>query len=151
MLGATVLRRGANTLLTLAVPVVVSLRVSSLVEGVAFSSPSYNFSLPENQPAGVMVGKVWASTESDLFDVTYGLQTHTDVFSVNASGAIVTRVKLDREQLEWFILDVEAVDTRSPPTTALAVVRSDSLHAASFQRWILFCFLSCRSRFRWRT
>ncbi|XP_044045435.1 protocadherin Fat 4 [Siniperca chuatsi] len=31
---------------------VVNLRVVSLVEGVAFRSSSYNFSLPENQPAG---------------------------------------------------------------------------------------------------
>lgn len=101
----------------------VNLRVVSLVEGVAFWSSSYNFSLPENQPVGVMVGRVWAISGGDLYDVTYALKTHTDVFSVNASGAIVTRVKLDREQQEWFILDVEAVDTRSPPTTAVAVVR----------------------------
>lgn len=115
--------------------------------GVAFSSSSYNFSLPENRPAGAMVGKVSASTGSDLFDVTYGLKTHADVFSVNASGAIVTRATLDREEQEWFVLEVEAVDAQSPPTTAVAVVRSSVLHAASFQRWILGlrdCFLSCR-------
>uniref|UniRef100_UPI0009B38DC5 cadherin-23 n=1 Tax=Monopterus albus TaxID=43700 RepID=UPI0009B38DC5 len=36
--------------------VVVCLRVASLVEGVGFLSPAYNFSLPENQPAGAVVG-----------------------------------------------------------------------------------------------
>lgn len=105
----------------------VSLRLASLVEGVAFRSSYYNFSLLENQPVGMMVGKVWASSGSDLYDVTYVLKTHTDVFSVNGSGAIVALVKLDREQQEWFILDVEAVDTRSPPTTAVAVVCFDFL------------------------
>ncbi|KAG7999610.1 Protein dachsous, partial [Nibea albiflora] len=34
------------------VDVVVNLRVSSLVENVAFRNPTYNFSLPENQPVG---------------------------------------------------------------------------------------------------
>ncbi|XP_022623410.1 cadherin-23-like isoform X2 [Seriola dumerili] len=105
------------------VPVVVNLRLVSLVEGVAFRSSSYNFSLPENQAAGVAVGRVWASSGSDLYDVAYALKTHMDLFSVNASGAIVTKTQLDKEKQEWYILDVEAVDTRSPPTTATAVVR----------------------------
>lgn len=102
--------------------VVVSLRVVSLVEGVAFWSSSYNFSLPENRPAGATVGGVWASSGSDLYDVAYALKTHADLFSVSASGAIQTRAQLDKEQQEWYILDVEAVDTRSPPTSAVAVV-----------------------------
>ncbi|XP_067441680.1 protocadherin Fat 4 [Thunnus thynnus] len=97
--------------------------VVSLEEGVAFQSSSYNFSLPENRPAGVTVGKVWASSGSDLYDVAYTLKTHTDVFSVNANGAILTKTELDKEKQEWYILDVEAVDTRSPPTTAIAMVR----------------------------
>ncbi|XP_070684047.1 protein dachsous, partial [Pempheris klunzingeri] len=45
--------------------VIVNLRVVSLVEGVAFWSSSYNFSLPENQPEGATVGRVWASAGSD--------------------------------------------------------------------------------------
>ncbi|XP_070771479.1 protocadherin Fat 4 [Enoplosus armatus] len=102
---------------------VVNLRVVSLVEGVAFRSSSYNFSLPENQPAGVMVGRVWASAGSDLYDVAYTLKTHTDLFSVNASGAVLTGTQLDKEKQEWYILDVEAVDTRTPPTSATAMVR----------------------------
>ncbi|XP_074485330.1 protocadherin Fat 4 isoform X2 [Sebastes fasciatus] len=103
--------------------VVVNLRVVSLVEGVAFRSSSYNFSLPENQPAGVTVGRVWASSGSDLYDVAYTLKTHTDLFSVNASGDVLTRTRLDKEEQEWYILDVEAVDTRIPPTSAVAMVR----------------------------
>ncbi|KAL7403573.1 hypothetical protein ABVT39_002455 [Epinephelus coioides] len=103
--------------------VVVNLRVVSLVEGVAFRSSSYNFSLLENQPAGVMVGSVWASSGSNLYNVSYTLKTHTDLFSVDASGAVLTRTVLDKEEQEWYFLDVEAVDTRTPPTTAVAVVR----------------------------
>ncbi|XP_028252910.1 cadherin EGF LAG seven-pass G-type receptor 1-like [Parambassis ranga] len=103
--------------------VVVNLRVVSLVENVAFQSSSYNFSLPENQPAGVLVGRVFASAGSNIYKVTYALKTHADVFSVDANGAITTTAQLDREKQEWYILEVEAVDTRSPPTSATAVVR----------------------------
>ncbi|XP_039671449.1 protocadherin Fat 4 [Perca fluviatilis] len=105
------------------VRVVVNLRVVSLVEGVAFQSSSYNFSVPENQPEGAAVGAVWASAGSDIYNVTYTLTTHTDLFSVDASGAVRTRAQLDKEEQEWYILDVEAVDTRIPPTSATAMVR----------------------------
>ncbi|XP_028423953.1 protocadherin Fat 4-like [Perca flavescens] len=105
------------------VRVVVNLRVVSLAEGVAFRSSSYNFSVSENQPEGAAVGAVWASAGSDLYDVAYTLTTHTDLFSVDASGAVWTRAQLDKEEQEWYILDVEAVDTRTPPTSATAMVR----------------------------
>ncbi|XP_051801959.1 cadherin EGF LAG seven-pass G-type receptor 1-like [Acanthochromis polyacanthus] len=94
--------------------VVVNLRVSSLVEAVAFQSSSYTFSLPENLPVGATVGKVKASSGSDLYDVAYALKKYTDLFSIDTSGAILTTAQLDKEQQEWFILDVEAVDTRTP-------------------------------------
>ncbi|XP_034740142.1 protocadherin Fat 4 [Etheostoma cragini] len=103
--------------------VVVNLRVVSLVEGVAFRSSSYNFSVPEDQPGGAAVGTVWASAGSDLYDVAYTLTTHADLFSVDASGAVRTRARLDKEDQDWYILDVEAVDTRTPPTSATAMVR----------------------------
>nr|XP_008302668.1 PREDICTED: protocadherin Fat 4-like [Stegastes partitus] len=109
--------------LSATVRVVVNLRLVSLVEGVAFQSSSYNFSLPENQPVGVTVGKVWASSGSDLYEVAYTLKTHTELFSIDTSGAILTTEELDKEQQEWYILDVEAVDTRIPPTTAMATVK----------------------------
>ncbi|KAL3066367.1 hypothetical protein OYC64_016342 [Pagothenia borchgrevinki] len=103
--------------------VVVNLRVASLTEGVAFLGSSYNFSLPENQPAGGEVGRVSAASGSPIYDVIYSLKTHSDLFSINASGAILSRTQLDREEQDWYILDVEAVDTRSPPTSAIAMVR----------------------------
>ncbi|KAM7419871.1 hypothetical protein PAMA_016804 [Pampus argenteus] len=103
--------------------VVVNLRIVNMAEGVAFQSPSYNFSLSENRPAGVEVGRVWASAGSILYNVTYTVKTHTDLFSINANGAILTKTEMDKEQQEWYFLDVEAVDTRIPPTSATAVVR----------------------------
>ncbi len=102
--------------------VVVNLRVVSLVEGVAFSSSTYNFSLLENQQEVETVGTVFASSGSDLYGVTYTLKTYTELFSINASGAIQTRAALNREEQEWYILKVEAGDTRTPPTSAVAVV-----------------------------
>lgn len=101
----------------------MNLRIISLVEGVAFESPSYNFSLPENEAAGATVGAVKASSGSPLYDVTYTLTTFTDLFSVSTSGALTAKVALDREMQEWYILEVEAVDTRVPPMSAVALVR----------------------------
>ncbi|KAM8771994.1 cadherin-23-like isoform 2-T2 [Acanthopagrus schlegelii] len=102
--------------------VVVNLRVVSLVEGVAFGSSSYNFSIPEHRTVGTTVGTVFASSGSDLYDVSYTLKKHSDLFSIDASGAIKTKAELDKEEKEWYVLDVEAVDTRTPPTTAVATV-----------------------------
>lgn len=109
--------------ISFAARVVVNLRVASLVEGVAFQRSSYNFSLPENRPAGEAVGKVLALTGSDLYGVAYTLKTHTDLFSVNADGTIVTKTQLDKEEQEWYLLEVEAVDTRTPPMSAITMVR----------------------------
>ncbi|MEQ2278203.1 hypothetical protein XENORESO_014101 [Xenotaenia resolanae] len=90
----------------LAAHVVVNIRVASLVEGVAFQSFSYNFSLPENNLQGTTVGQVRASSGSNLYEVSYSLKTHTDLFSINSDGAIMTTKELDKEQQEWYILDV---------------------------------------------
>ena len=100
----------------------VNLRIVNLLDGVAFNSSSYNFSLRENQPAGVTVGSVWASSGNNLYNVAYTLKTHTDLFSINANGAMLTKTQLDKEKQEWYFLDVEAVDTRIPPTSATAMV-----------------------------
>ncbi|XP_043970027.1 protocadherin-11 Y-linked-like isoform X2 [Gambusia affinis] len=102
--------------------VVANIRINSS-EGVAFLSSSYNFSLKENQNPGVTVGQVLASAGSDLYEVSYELRTHKDLFSINGSGTIFTTKQLDREEQEWYILEVEAVDTRTPPTSAVALVR----------------------------
>lgn len=104
--------------------VVVNLRMSSLEEGVSFDSSSYNYTLFENSPAGTAVGVVTAYPGDDVHEVNYTLFTHTDMFSINAHGAIVAKKVMDKESQEWYILEVEAVDTRVPPTSANTMVCS---------------------------
>ncbi|XP_067115898.1 protocadherin Fat 4-like [Osmerus mordax] len=101
----------------------VSLKTVSLSEGVAFESPSYNFSVAENQPEGAAVGMVKASPGSSLYDISYVLMTHTDLFTIDPQGALFTKETLDKESQDWYILEVKAVDTRSSPTSAVALVR----------------------------
>ncbi|XP_038133976.1 protein dachsous [Cyprinodon tularosa] len=103
--------------------VMVDIRIASLAEGLAFQSSSYNFSLQENQPAEVSVGQVLAYSGSTLYGVSYALKTHTNLFSITSDGEILTEEELDKEQQEWYILEVEAVDTRTPPTSAVTLVR----------------------------
>ncbi|KAK2817525.1 hypothetical protein Q5P01_025716 [Channa striata] len=103
--------------------VIVNLRLVDLVEAVAFQSSSYNFSLPENEPTGATVGTVLASSGSNIYDVAYTLKTHTELFSIEASGEILSKTSLDKEEQEWYFLEVEAEDTRTPPTSATAVVK----------------------------
>uniref|UniRef100_A0A096LSP5 Cadherin domain-containing protein n=1 Tax=Poecilia formosa TaxID=48698 RepID=A0A096LSP5_POEFO len=99
--------------------VVVNIMNASL----AFQSSSYNFSLKENQNSGAFVGQVQASAGSNLYNVSYELRTHKDLFSINSDGSIVSTKELDKEEQEWYILDVEAVTTWTPPTSAVAMVR----------------------------
>ena len=122
----TVLPKCAYVVLSFlcAAGVVVKLRINTLVEGVVFESSSYNFSLPENQPAGAAVGTVTASAGSDLHGVAYTLKTQTDLFSIDAGGALTAIKTLDKETQDWYILEVEAVDTRVPPTSAMALVQN---------------------------
>ncbi|RVE76560.1 hypothetical protein OJAV_G00009860 [Oryzias javanicus] len=101
----------------------VNLRIASILDNVAFLKTSYNFSLSENQPEGTTVGQVLASSGSNLYKVSYALKTHGELFSVSSDGSILTSAELDKEQEEWYILDVEAVDTRTPPTSAMTTVR----------------------------
>ncbi|CAL8333307.1 unnamed protein product [Merluccius merluccius] len=100
----------------------INLRTTSLVEGVRFDSSSYNFTLIENHPEGTAVGVVTAYPGNDHHTVMYTLVTHTNMFSINAHGAIVAIKAMDKESQEWYILEVEAVDTRVPPTSATTMV-----------------------------
>lgn len=90
---------------------------------MAFLKSYYNFSLPENQPAGATLGKVQASSGSDLYSVSYSLRNHNDLFSVDTNGNLQAKAPLDKEQQGMYILEVEAEDTRSPPTSDVAIVR----------------------------
>ncbi|XP_011481165.1 protocadherin Fat 4 isoform X2 [Oryzias latipes] len=101
----------------------IHLRIASITDNVAFLKSSYNFSLSENQPEGTAVGQVSASSGSNLYNVSYVLKTHGELFSISSDGSILTSAELDKEEQEWYILEVEAVDTRTPPTSAVTMVR----------------------------
>lgn len=99
----------------------IDFRTVSLAEGVAFAS-SYNFSIKENEPAATKVGVVKASTGSSQVTVRYSMRSHEDVFSVDNDGTIESLRALDKEKEEWYILTVEATDSRTPPNTAETTV-----------------------------
>lgn len=101
--------------------VLINFRLVSLTEGVAFAS-TYNFSVKENEPAATKVGMVKASTGSSQVAVSYSMRSHEDVFSVDAEGAVKSLRPLDKEKEEWYILTVEATDSRTPPNTAQTTV-----------------------------
>ncbi|KAL0202912.1 hypothetical protein M9458_000930, partial [Cirrhinus mrigala] len=96
----------------------IHFKISSHTESVAFASSSYNFAIKENEPEATIVGKVKALTGSPLVTVSYNMKSHEDVFSVDSEGTIKALRLLDKEEEEWYILTVEAVDSRTPPNTA---------------------------------
>ncbi len=89
---------------------------------MAFQRSSYNFVIKENEPEATTVGKVKALTGSPLVTVSYNMKSHEDVFSVDAEGTIKALRALDKEEEEWYILTVDAVDSRNPPNTAETTV-----------------------------
>lgn len=108
----------------------------TILEGVVFLQSYYNFSLFENEPAGITLGKVQASSGSDLYSISYNLINHNDLFSVEISGSIQVKAPLDKEHQDLYVLEIEAKDTRTPPTSAIAIVRVDLVKDRNF----MFCF-----------
>ncbi|XP_029115136.1 protocadherin gamma-A4-like [Scleropages formosus] len=102
--------------------VVVALRTISLTPSITFERPVYNFSVAENKPEGTVVGRVIAVTGESSVQVNYTLLSHTDFFSVDNQGRISVLQILDKEMQEWYTIAVEAVDSRIPPITAIAMV-----------------------------
>lgn len=91
--------------------------------GLTFESSTYEFSIPEEEPARSAVGSVKALTGSIAIQVAYSLKSHTDKFSVDDQGDIVTLARLDREDDDLYSILVEAVDSVVPPNTAVALVQ----------------------------
>ncbi|KAL0202908.1 hypothetical protein M9458_000926, partial [Cirrhinus mrigala] len=79
---------------------------------------SYNFTVKENEPNATIVGQVKALTDSPLVTISYNMKSHMGVFSVDGEGTIKALGPLDKEKEEWYILTIEAVDSRTPPNTA---------------------------------
>ncbi|OXB76137.1 UNVERIFIED_CONTAM: hypothetical protein H355_005348 [Colinus virginianus] len=89
---------------------------------LAFESSSYEFSIPEEEPARTPVGTVKALTGSIATQVEYFLKSHTDKFAISDQGDIVTLATLDREDDDLYSIVVEAIDSEVPPNTAVALV-----------------------------
>ncbi|CAM4471706.1 unnamed protein product [Leuciscus chuanchicus] len=75
-----------------------------------------------NEPEASIVGKVKALTGTPGVTVSYNMKSHEDVFSVDGEGTIKALRPLDKEKEEWFILRVEAIDSRTSPNTAETTV-----------------------------
>ncbi|ROL52057.1 Protein dachsous [Anabarilius grahami] len=102
--------------------VLIYFKITSFTESVAFESSSYNFAIKENEPEASIVGKVRALTGDPLVTVSYNMKSHKDIFSVDGEGTIKALRPLDKEEEEWYILTVEAIDSRTPPNTAETMV-----------------------------
>ncbi|XP_056312477.1 protein dachsous-like [Danio aesculapii] len=102
--------------------VLIHFKIASLTESVSFESSSYNFAIKENEPEETIIGTVKALTGSPLVTVNYNMKSHEDIFSVDAEGTIKALKSLDKEDVEWYILTVEAIDSRTPPNTAESTV-----------------------------
>ncbi|KAG5855650.1 hypothetical protein ANANG_G00051360 [Anguilla anguilla] len=90
--------------------------------GMDFESSAYNFTVAENEPKGTRVGVVKAFMGNSSVQVTYTLRSHGDVFSVDEQGVVSTLRPLDKETQEWYTMAVEAIDSRTPPNTAVTMV-----------------------------
>ncbi|XDV15735.1 hypothetical protein PO909_015751 [Leuciscus waleckii] len=102
--------------------VLIYFQIAPFTESVIFESSSYKFTLKENEPEASIVGKVKALTGSPVVTVSYNLKSHKHVFSVDGEGTIKALRPLDKEKEEWYILTVEAIDSRTPANTAETTV-----------------------------
>ncbi|KAG1956024.1 protocadherin Fat [Pimephales promelas] len=102
--------------------VLIHFKIASLTESVSFENSSYKFTIKENEPEASTVGKVKALTGSPLVSVSYNMKTYEDIFSVDGEGTIKALRPLDKEEEEWYILTVEAIDSRTPANTAETTV-----------------------------
>ncbi|CAH2253631.1 protocadherin Fat 4-like isoform X1 [Pelobates cultripes] len=90
--------------------------------GLQFLNSHYNFSVPEDRPAGTEVGIVKAIIGNRGTSLTYFLKTYLEKFSITNKGQIITRVMLDQESQNRYNVIVEATDSQEPPSTAATMV-----------------------------
>ncbi|MCI4393906.1 hypothetical protein PGIGA_G00162950 [Pangasianodon gigas] len=102
--------------------VMIEVRTILPTENIAFSNSTYFFSVKENEPSETNVGAVKVLKGSQLIQVTYSLMSHTDLFTVDKTGAIKTLKPLDKEEKEMYILHMEATDSETPPNKAKTTV-----------------------------
>ena len=95
--------------------------------GPVFTQPLYNFFLEEEISPGVEVGTVSALDEQDVglnsIIMDYVIEDQDVPFSVNASGTIISRSIIDRENVSSFEFNVTALDAGIPMLSGNSVVR----------------------------
>uniref|UniRef100_A0A8C4TTD2 Cadherin EGF LAG seven-pass G-type receptor 1 n=1 Tax=Falco tinnunculus TaxID=100819 RepID=A0A8C4TTD2_FALTI len=113
-------------------------RARSLNSPPQFQLPSYQVSIPENEPAGtaVIVLRAQDPDEGEAGRLAYSMEAlfderSNDYFSIDAqTGSVVTTRSLDRETKDTHVLKVTASDHGSPrrrsATTYLTVTVSDT-------------------------
>ncbi|XP_071589956.1 cadherin EGF LAG seven-pass G-type receptor 1 isoform X6 [Heliangelus exortis] len=113
-------------------------RARSLNSPPQFQLPSYQVSIPENEPAGtaVIVLRAQDPDEGEAGRLAYSMEAlfderSNDYFSIDAeTGSVVTARSLDRETKDTHVLKVTAYDHGSPrrrsATTYLTVTVSDT-------------------------
>jgi len=111
-----------NIFLLSVAEVLIYFKIAPVNESVSFESSSYNFTIKENEPEASTVGTVKALTGSPLVSVSYNMKTYEDIFSVDGEGTIKALRPLDKEEEEWYILTVQAIDSRTPANTAETTV-----------------------------
>ena len=106
-------------------------KVTVKVEDVNDNSPSFtqdyfHAEIKEDQFPPVSVIKVSAldADSGDNGEVRYRLTSQQDKFDIDqTTGEITTLVKLDREQQEKYLVQVEAVDGGNRPRTGITVIQ----------------------------
>uniref|UniRef100_A0A674GG74 Cadherin EGF LAG seven-pass G-type receptor 1 n=1 Tax=Taeniopygia guttata TaxID=59729 RepID=A0A674GG74_TAEGU len=113
-------------------------RARSLNSPPQFQLPSYQVSIPENEPAGtaVIVLRAQDPDEGEAGRLAYSMEAlfderSNDYFTIDAeTGSVVTARSLDRETKDTHVLKVTASDHGSPrrrsATTYLTVTVSDT-------------------------
>ncbi|XP_071484961.1 cadherin-23-like [Diadema antillarum] len=90
-----------------------------------FNESTYNFTIPENSPAGFFVGLVNAF-DLDGDEVNFFIQRGSeDKFEIDSTTGVITvapGADLDREQKAVYTLTVTVSDLRSPPLSSTATV-----------------------------
>ena len=108
----------------------VRITVEEKIGSVAFSHRLYAAVIRENLPDNTGVVNVSAIDylQSGASKLTYSIVTPTDAFRIDsARGSIVTTRPLDRENVDFYHLIVEAVAVSDPPRLAQASVDVDVL------------------------
>ena len=96
-----------------------------------FEHEIYNFTIVENNQIGAFVGKILAKRENfgigQMFTYYVLSGDSNSIFSINASGVIITRQVLDYERVKMFELHVQAIsiNTHMDANTTVKIIVVD--------------------------